>query len=133
MYEVLKLKENTLVSSKQLKNWSKGQFGSKDNENLNIERFERHLFEDEVIILLEGSACLLTAGFGKVMGPISCYELQKGYLYRISKKQWHATYIEKDSKVVVVGRNDNYHENSQISELDIYDKMIIETLIDENQ
>lgn len=129
MYEVLKLDRNTLMSSKQLKSWSKGQVGSKENGSLNIERFERHLFEDEMIILLEGKACLLTAGSGREVGPISCHKLERGYFYKINKRQWHAAYIEKDAKVIVVGRDHNYHKSSQVSKLDIYDKMIIDTLV----
>jgi mannose-6-phosphate isomerase-like protein (cupin superfamily) len=71
------------------------------------ERLERHLETDEVFVLLCGQATLITE-LEKTETP-----MEIGKLYNVKLGAWHALFMEKGSKVLIVEEHSTCEENSE--------------------
>ena len=74
-------------------------------EEKNLSMLERHLYTDEVFVLLEGSAILVS--------DRDRYQMKKNTIYTVKKGVWHAISLEPDSKVLIVENADTGKENSE--------------------
>ena len=72
-----------------------------------VKYLERHLCTDEVFVLLKGKATLI---IGKELDEV---ELSECKIYNVKKNIWHAIYLEKDAKVLVIENSDTTKENSE--------------------
>ena len=68
---------------------------------------ERHLFTDEVFILLNGKADLYAGEKGERTA------MKKGKAYLIEKGEWHSVTLSKNAKVVVIENVETGKENSE--------------------
>ena len=80
-----------------------GEHFDKDRYNY----LERHLFTDEVFVLLSGNAVLIT-GMDFSETPLTAHKI-----YNVKKGAWHALLMEKDAKVLIVENHDTARENSE--------------------
>ena len=67
----------------------------------------RHLETDEVFVLLEGEATLVT-GMERSETP-----LEKGKIYNVKKGSWHALWLSRDGKVLIVENHNTGSENTE--------------------
>ena len=74
-----------------------------EEKNLNL--LERHMLTDEVFVLLEGKAILVS--------DKKRYEMEKNKLYNVKKEVWHAIALSKDAKVLIVENIETGKENSE--------------------
>ena len=68
---------------------------------------ERHLETDEVFVLLSGEATLIT-GLEMTETP-----MEIGKIYNVKLGAWHALFMEKGSKVLIVEEHSTCEENSE--------------------
>lgn len=94
-----------------------------------VRGFGRHLETDEVFILLEGQAYILTAGFEDSFGEIEAFKLSKNKLYTVKEKQWHSIVLVPESKVLIVENKDTSDKNSQSYDINEVDRKIMIELI----
>lgn len=73
----------------------------------NIKYLERHTLTDEVFVLLQGKATLLT---GKELLKT---EMQQGKLYNIKKNAWHNIVLEENSKILIIENEDTSPDNTE--------------------
>ena len=76
-------------------------------DRLGCTHLERHLLTDEVFVLLKGDAVLVTG--------LECTEtkMEIGKVYNVKQGAWHAIYMEKDAKVLIVENHDTCRDNSE--------------------
>ena len=68
---------------------------------------ERHLLTDEVFVLLNGKAMLVT---GKEFTET---HLENGKIYNVKKGAWHALCMNGDAKVLIVENHNTSRENTE--------------------
>ncbi len=79
-----------------------------------LEKFERHLETDEIFVLLNGSAVLLTAGKGKKPSDkITELKMKKGVVYNVKKSVWHSVLLKKNTKILIVENKNTTTKNSE--------------------
>ena len=76
-------------------------------EKENLYRMERHMLTDEVFVLLEGEATLI------VGDNEDLYPMEKNKVYNITKAEWHAIFVSKDAKILIVENEDTGVENTE--------------------
>ncbi len=74
-----------------------------EEKNLNL--LERHMLTDEVFVLLEGEAILVS--------DKNRYNMEKNKIYNVKKAVWHAIALSKDAKVLIVENIETGKENSE--------------------
>ena len=74
-------------------------------EEKNLIKLERHLLTDEVFVLLEGNAILVS--------DTEKYQMEKNKIYNVIKGTWHAIALEKDAHVLIVENVETGKENSE--------------------
>ena len=73
----------------------------------NLKYLERHIYTDEVFVLLEGKATLL---IGKEKTRI---EMEQYKLYAVKKNVWHNIIIDEKSKLIIVENDNTGRDNTQ--------------------
>ncbi len=73
-----------------------------------VKKYERHLTTDELFVLLEGKASLIT-GEEKTL----C-KMEKNKLYNVKKGTWHGIRLSGDAKVLIVENHNTSKENTEI-------------------
>lgn len=73
---------------------------------------QKHNETDEVFILLEGSATLITAGNGEEPGEFEFVTMQPHKAYDVKKGYWHAHVLAEDATVLIVENDNTSRENS---------------------
>ncbi len=74
-------------------------------EEKNLIKLERHLLTDEVFVLLDGNAILVS--------DKERYRMEKNKIYNVIKGTWHAIALEKDSRVLIVENVETGKDNSE--------------------
>lgn len=70
-------------------------------------RIERHLLTDEVFVLLMGEATLI---IGEDLKQI---EMEPGKIYNVKAGAWHAAWMSKDAKILIVENHNTGKENTE--------------------
>ncbi|MRR32596.1 hypothetical protein EG834_20220 [bacterium] len=78
-----------------------------------INTIERHCQTDEVFILTEGRAVLITGGTGTEVGELSGVVMQPGKIYNVKKNAWHTTLLGREAHIIIVENDDTAKENSE--------------------
>ena len=78
----------------------------------NLKTMQKHLFSDEVFVLLKGSCTLFTAGNGEEIGTIQSTALEPYKCYNVKKGVWHTHTLTRDSSVLIVENRDTCDDNS---------------------
>lgn len=74
----------------------------------NIKKVEVHFETDEVFVLLNGDAVLITAKMENT-GPVFNTELMKlGTVYNVPKNIWHNIAMRKESEVLIVEKSNTH-------------------------
>lgn len=80
----------------------------------NVKTMQKHLYTDEVFVLLEGSCTLFLAGEGDAPGQISAVKMEPGKVYNIKQGVWHNHIMDEKGCVLIVENQDTCDENSPI-------------------
>ena len=75
-------------------------------EKENLYRMERHMLTDEVFVLLDGEATL-------IVGDEKQVPMEKNKIYNIPKAAWHAIFVSRDAKVLIVENENTGVENTE--------------------
>lgn len=89
-------------------------------ENTRIERIktmQKHLYTDEVFVLIRGNATLYTAGNTAEIGELKAVKLQPHKVYNVKKGVWHNHVLDEEGIVLIVENQDTCDENSPIMNL----------------
>lgn len=70
-------------------------------------KIERHLLTDEVFVLLMGEATLI---IGEDLKQI---EMEPGKIYNVKAGTWHAAWMSKDAKILIVENHNTSKENTE--------------------
>ena len=81
-------------------------------------RMERHPETDEVFVLRDGSAWLITGGDGARPDGIETFPMESGTIYNIRKNVWHHIVMTPETSVLLVENADTSEANSEYAELD---------------
>ncbi|MGE4585597.1 MAG: hypothetical protein AB7C91_13180 [Sphaerochaeta sp.] len=85
-------------------------------------RMEKHLETEEAFYLLKGRVCLVTAGSGKVLGPLEAHPLEDGRLYIVGKGEWHLGIFHPGAAVLIVeNEKESCSESLPLSPKDLAD------------
>ena len=79
-------------------------------ENLN--HLQKHLYTDEVFVLLSGKCALYTAGCEDIPGDIVKTEMRLHEVYNVKKGVWHTHTLCEDAEVLIIENQDAGEENS---------------------
>ena len=77
----------------------------------NISYLQKHIFSDEVFVLLYGECILLLSG-EEEPGNIYGVKLEKGKVYNVPKGMWHSHVLGDNTKILVVENQDTVPENA---------------------
>ncbi len=84
----------------------------------NVKTMQKHLYTDEVFVLLEGSCTLFLAGEEDAPGQISAVRMEPGKIYNIKKGVWHNHIMDEAGCVLIVENQNTCDDNSPILPLD---------------
>ena len=68
----------------------------------NIDIMQKHLYTDEVFVLLQGDFTLFTAGTGDEPGKVTATHLEPLKAYTVKKGVWHTHTLEKGTSCLIV-------------------------------
>jgi len=74
-----------------------------------LKGLERHLETDEVFVLLEGEATLIT----EEADGIREWKMERGKIYNVLKGVWHHIVVTPEANVLIVENRDTSAENSE--------------------
>ncbi len=74
----------------------------------NIKTMQKHLYTDEVFVLLKGSCTLFLAEDGEVPGNIRAVKMEPHKVYNIKKGVWHNHIMDEEGEVLIVENSDTY-------------------------
>jgi mannose-6-phosphate isomerase-like protein (cupin superfamily) len=78
-----------------------------------LKGLERHLETDEVFVLLEGEATLIT----EETDGIREWKMERGKIYNVLKGVWHHIIVTPDANVLIVENRDTSAENTERRQL----------------
>ena len=84
----------------------------------NVKTMQKHLYTDEVFVLVQGHCTLFLAGEGDKPGKITAVHMEPHKIYNIKKGTWHNHIMDTDGEVVIVENRDTCDDNSPILPLD---------------
>lgn len=106
--------------------WQVAQLNYSDDQHIdNIKRVDVHLETDEIFVLMDGEAVLISASINNDTPTFSTELMKKGTIYNIPKNLWHNIAMKEGSEVLIVEKSNThlndyefyYLNNEQISEL----------------
>lgn len=74
----------------------------------NVKTVQKHLYTDEVFVLLQGSCTLFIAGEGDEPGDVEKVVMEPHKIYNIKKGVWHNHIMSEDGEVLIVENADTY-------------------------
>lgn len=90
----------------------------------NVTTMQKHLYTDEVFVLVQGSCTLFLAGEGDAPGKITAVKMEPHKIYNIKKGVWHNHIMDEDGEVVIVENQNTCDDNSPI--LPLTDAQLVE-------
>jgi mannose-6-phosphate isomerase-like protein (cupin superfamily) len=75
-------------------------------------KIERHMLTDEVFVLLTGKATLI---IGKDLKQV---EMEPGKIYNVKAAIWHACWMSKDAKILIVENHNTSKDNTEYLAVD---------------
>lgn len=78
----------------------------------NLKTMQKHLWSDEVFVLLKGSCILFTGGNGEEVSKLQSTKLEPYKCYNVKAGVWHTHTLEPDSSVLIVENRNTNDENS---------------------
>lgn len=85
-------------------------------ESFDREKFskiERHLLTDEVFVLLLGKATLI---IGEDLKQV---EMEPGKIYNVKAGVWHAAWMEKNAKILIVENHNTSKDNTEYKPVEV--------------
>lgn len=80
----------------------------------NVKTMQKHLYTDEVFVLLQGNCTLFLAGEGDAPNGITAVPMEKHKIYNIKKGTWHNHIMDAEGEVLIVENRDTCDDNSPI-------------------
>lgn len=99
------------------------------NDYKSLSTMGRHLVSDEVFVLLNGEAIMLTAGFENEIGKLEAELLKPGIVYTVEKNQWHAILFNEEGLVLIVEDSVMEAKDNMTQELSPEQKIKGDTLV----
>lgn len=79
-----------------------------------LKHLQKHLYTDEVFVLLSGSCNLYEAGDQEVPGPLVQVPMEKDKAYNVKKGVWHTHTLSDDASLLIVENQDTNDDNSPV-------------------
>lgn len=96
--------------------WQVAQLNYIDKQGFNdIEKIDIHFDTDEIFILLQGDAVLISAEKDGDQISFFCEKMKSGVVYNIPRMTWHNIGMSKDAQVVIVE-----NAGTHLSDFDFY-------------
>ena len=76
-------------------------------------KLERHIETDEVFVLLEGKAVMVSGGNGAQVDGIVLQVMEKGKIYNVRRNTWHTVVLSKEVNILIVENQDTSEANSE--------------------
>jgi ureidoglycolate hydrolase len=85
----------------------------------NVKTMQKHLYTDEVFVLVQGNCTLFLAGDGDLPGTITAVKMEPHKVYNIKKGTWHNHIMDSNGEVVIVENQEtrDTEDNSPIRPL----------------
>ncbi len=94
--------------------WRVAYYNSNHNmKKEEITYLEKHLESDEIFVLLEGKALLITAGKKDKPSKPKIYKMEKNKVYNVKKGVWHTVLMKKNTKILIVENKNTSKKNSE--------------------
>lgn len=122
--ETIRIDGKGFVPLKDYKTWRIAQM-SYDPKLNSLEGFSamgRHYSTDEVFMLLEGHAVMVTSGNKNTIESFEYHLLHPGFLYTVKEKQWHIAVLYPNTRLLIIENQDTGMENSEQYILSIEEK-----------
>lgn len=91
----------------------------------NLEKMERHMCTDEVFLLYDGEAYLITGGSDSSPSDLEVVKMERGVVYNFPKGAWHQILCSRDAVVIIVENEDTSADNSEFAQLDEQQKQYV--------
>lgn len=89
--------------------------------------FGMHNTTDEVFVILQGEAHLITAGNKEIPGEILVQKMEQKNLYTVEEKEWHIVILDQDAVLLIIENSDT--TDSLIFEISQEQKIFIKNKI----
>lgn len=83
----------------------------------NIDWMQKHLYTDEVFVLLAGKCTLILGENGDVPEKFKTIEMEAHKLYSVKKGYWHNHILDESGEVLIVENSNTTDDNSPIYKL----------------
>ncbi len=94
--------------------WRVAYYNSNHNmKKEEITYLEKHLESDEIFVLLEGKALLITGGKKDKPSKPKIYKMEKNKVYNVKKGVWHTVLMKKNTKILIVENKNTSKKNSE--------------------
>ena len=125
--DIIQIEGEGFKPLKDYGSWRVAQLGYSQEVN-STEGFKtmgRHMKTDEVFILLEGEARMVTAGFQEKPEGFAVEKLEHNKLYVVRERLWHVAILEPAARIVIIENLDTCDSNSEIYRLSEKDRETI--------
>lgn len=80
----------------------------------NVKTMQKHLYTDEVFVLVQGSCTLFLAGDGDNPENIRAVKMEPHKVYNIKQGVWHNHIMDEQGEVLIVENQNTCDDNSPI-------------------
>lgn len=116
--EMLGFPKEDYMPLKDYESWRVAVLKSCENTKCeNINWMQKHLFTDEVFVLLDGHCTLLVAGEGEAPENFKAIEMIPHKIYNIKKGYWHNHVLDENGEVLIVENQNTTDDNSPVYSL----------------
>jgi len=84
----------------------------------NVNTMQKHLYTDEVFVLLQGDVTLFLAGNGEKPENVRAVKMEPHKIYNIKKGYWHEHIMDEAGEVLIVENQNTCDDNSPLYDLD---------------
>ncbi len=78
----------------------------------NLKTMQKHLYSDEVFVLLKGKCILFTGGNEDTVGTVKSVTMEPYKCYNVKAGVWHTHTLEKESSALIVENRNTDDSNS---------------------
>lgn len=116
--EVIGFPKEDYMPLKDYESWRVAVLKYCENTKLEkIDRMQKHLFTDEVFVLLDGNCTLILAGDGETPEQFKMIEMEPHKLYNIKKGYWHNHILDEKGEVLIVENQNTSDDNSPVYQM----------------
>ena len=104
MLEIINIEGKGFKPLKDYNGWRVAQLGYDESINSlkNCKTLGRHPKTDEVFMIIQGEAFIITAGIEDEITALKAKKIEKNKLYVVKEKQWHAAVLKPRTKLLII-------------------------------